>query len=89
MFVFCFFLLLFLLFLHFDLLFFWGCFFVLHFSHFFTNKLIFKFIGFWLSGCNKYIFEKRELQHESSNMLWVEQTGNMVEDCLVNSFASR
>ena len=37
-------------FLHFDLLFFWGCFFVLHF---FTNKLIFKFIGFWLSGEHK------------------------------------
>jgi hypothetical protein len=44
--------------LHFDLLFFGGCFFVLHFSHFFTNKLIFKFIGFWLSGCNKYIYFK-------------------------------
>ena len=27
---------------------FFGCFFDLHF---FTNKLIFKFIGFWLSGC--------------------------------------
>ena len=39
-------------FLHFDLLFFWGCFFALHFSHFFTNKLIFKFIGFWLTGCH-------------------------------------
>ena len=36
-----------------DLLFFLGCFFVLHFSHFFTNKLIFKFIGFCLSGEHK------------------------------------
>ena len=32
-----------------------------------------------------YIYQKLELQHEPSNMLWVEQTGNMVEDCLVNS----
>ena len=67
-------------FLHFDLLFFFVAFFVLHFSHFCTNKLIFEFIGFWLTGCHKYIyiylFQKRELQHESSNMLWVEQTRN-------------
>ena len=35
--------------------FFFGCFFVLHFSHFFTNKLIFKFIGSWLTGCHKSV----------------------------------
>ena len=36
--------------MRFDLLVFWGCIIVLHF---FTNKLIFKFIGFWLSGEHK------------------------------------
>ena len=44
------FFLFFFVFLRFDLLVFWGCIIVLHF---FTNKLIFKFIGFWLSGEHK------------------------------------
>ena len=50
---------------------------------------IFFLIYIYIFNINIYIFQKLELQHQSSNMLWVEQTGNMVEDCLVNSFASR
>ena len=39
--------------LHFDLLFFCVAFLFYIFAHFFTNKLIFKFLGFWLTGEHK------------------------------------
>jgi hypothetical protein len=52
--------------LHFDLLFFGGCFFVLHFFHiFFANKLIFTFIGFWLTG---YHYTHMQLQGQGPGL---------------------